>query len=99
MNMKYLELLIKAYCSDCDWSNAAAGLLGKKWDEEGCALRSWVTSYFAVTYGDQSIDWLNAFQDKGVLEYWQYGQKYTINSARELAYFLEEVPVPRYVEA
>lgn len=97
MNIRYLELLIEAYCQDCTWSNQVASFFGYEWDEEGSALRSWVTSYFITTYGEWSVDWLNDFQEKGVLEYWQYGQKYTIASAKEFAQFLEEEA--KYVEA
>ena len=96
MSLELLELLIEAYCKDCAWSNQVADLFGWEWDNEGSALRYWVTSYFEATYGEWSVDWLNDFQDAGALEYWRHGQKYTISSAKEFAQFLEEER--RYVE-
>lgn len=97
MSLEFLELLIEAYCQDSTWSNKVADFFGYEWDEEGCALRSWVISYFIATYGEESIDWLNDFQDNGVLEYCWHGQKHIITSAKEFAQFLEEEC--RYVEA
>lgn len=97
MSLELLELLIEAYCQDCAWSNQVADLFGWEWDNEGSALRCWVTSYFRATYGDLSVDWLNDFQDVGALEYWYHGQMHTITSAKEFAQFLEEER--RYVEA
>ena len=96
MSLEFLELLIEAYCQDCTWSNKVADFFGYEWDEEGCALRSWVISYFIATYGERSVDWLDDFQDNGVLEYWQHGQKYTISSAEEFAHFLEKES--RYID-
>ena len=96
MSLELLELLIEAYCQDCAWSNQVADLFGWEWDNEGSALRYWVTSYFRDTYGEKSVAWLNDFQDAGVLEYWYHGQKYIISSAKEFAQFLEEEH--RYVE-
>ena len=96
MSLEFLELLIEAYCQDCAWSNQVADLFGWEWDNEGSALRCWVTSYFEATYGDWSVDWLNDFQEAGVLEYCQGGQEHIISSAKEFAQFLEEEH--RYVE-
>ena len=96
MSLELLEILIEAYCQDCTWSNQVADLFGWEWDNEGSALRDWVTSYFRAIYGEKSVVWLNFFQNTGVLEYYRNGQKHTITSAKELAQFLEEER--KYVE-
>ena len=97
MSLELLEILIEAYCQDCAWSNQVADLFGYEWDNEGSALRSWVTSYFRDTYGEGAVVWLNFFQNTGALECCRHGQKHTISSAKEFAQFLEEES--RYVEA
>lgn len=97
MSLELLELLIEAYCQDCAWSNQVADLFGYEWDNEGSALRDWVTSYFRATYGEKSVVWLDDFQETGVLEYWYHGQEHIITTAKEFAQFLEEER--RYVEA